>query len=68
VAFSGIPRDRGGVLLVRLYGHDLVVVQRGHGSVGRSLHSGSYLGLSRLWDAVLVADARSWRLNRKHDP
>jgi len=33
VASCDIPHARGGVLLVRLYGHDLVVVQRGHGSV-----------------------------------
>jgi len=60
VAFSDIPHARGGVLLVRLHGHDLVVVQCRHGLVGRSLYSSSYLGLSWLWDVVLVAGRKRY--------
>ena len=57
-AISDSDRSRSTVLLARFHGYDLVVVQCHRRLVQRPLHQSSYLGLPRLRDVAVVADAR----------
>ena len=44
VAPRCIPRARGRVLLVRLHGHHMVLLQRTNGSVGWPFYQSKHLG------------------------